>query len=145
MLSDAYLVFGISNFSDKLSLKETFKKRYFYDNGILNAFLFDPETKLLENMVAINLKRQYGEELYYYHKHIEVDFFMPQDKRAIQVSYSISDEKTLQREVNALHKLSEVYGVTRLEIITYDEERTIENKGITIQVTPAWKWLNYFL
>jgi len=36
-------------------------------NGILNLFLFQPETKLLENIIAINLYNKYGEELYYYH------------------------------------------------------------------------------
>lgn len=35
-------------------------------NGILNLFLFQPETKLLENIIAINLYNKYGEELYYY-------------------------------------------------------------------------------
>ena len=26
-------------------------------------------------------------------------------------------------------------------IITYDEEETIEKNGVTIEVTPVWKWL----
>ena len=33
-LSDSFLIFGVSNFSDKLSGEETFKKRYFFDNGL---------------------------------------------------------------------------------------------------------------
>jgi len=140
-LSDAYLVFGISNFSDKLSDKETFKKRYFFDNGLLNNFLFDPETKLLENLVAINLKQQYGSDVYFYNKNIEVDFFVPTAHRAIQVSYSIADAATKQREVRALLKLAEVYEVQQLEIITYDEEITIEENGVVIRVLPVWKWL----
>ena len=141
-LTDAYLVFGISNFSDKLSNKETFKKRYFYDNGLLNNFLFDPETKLLENMVAIDLKKKYGDELFFYHKNVEVDFFVPKERRAIQVSYGIVNESTRQREINALLKLSEVYRLDRLEIVTFDEETTsIQNGGITIQIIPVWKWL----
>ena len=141
-LTDAYLVFGISNFSDKLSNKETFKKRYFYDNGLLNNFLFDPETKLLENMVAIDLKKKYGDELFFYHKNVEVDFFVPKERRAIQVSYGIVNESTRQREINALLKLSEVYRLDRLEIVTFDEETiSIQNGGVTIQIIPVWKWL----
>ena len=140
-LSDSYLIFGISNFSDKLSEKETFKKRYFFDNGLLNNFLIDPETKLLENLVAIELRKKYGEELFYYKKNVEVDFFVPKEKLAIQASYSIHDDMTRKREVSALVKLAKKADVERLEIITYNEEGTIVEDGKTIRVVPIWKWL----
>jgi len=145
LLEDAYLVFGISNYSDKLSDKETFKKRYFFDNGLLNNFLFDPETKLLENIVAIALTKRYGDELFFYNKNIEVDFFIPSKKRAIQVSYSIADDATKQREIKALIKLSEVYSTKKMEIITWDEESTIQENDKTIEIIPVWKWLASFL
>jgi predicted AAA+ superfamily ATPase len=140
-LTDAYLVFGISNYSDTLSEKETFKKRYFFDNGLLNNFLFDPETKLLENLVAIDLKKKYGDDLFFYKKNIEVDFFIPKEGRAIQVSYSISDATTYQREITALLKLSKVYTLKKLEVVTFSEEKTLHENGATIQVIPIWKWL----
>ena len=140
-LTDAFLVFGISNFSDKLSEKETFKKRYFYDNGLLNIYLLDPETKLLENLIAIDLKKKYGDDLFFYHKNIEVDFFVPQERRAVQVSYSMANDTTRQREITALLKLSEFYGLDTLEIVTYDEESTVQQNGTTIRIFPAWKWL----
>ncbi|MDR1880625.1 MAG: ATP-binding protein, partial [Tannerellaceae bacterium] len=140
-LSDAYLIFGVSNYSDKLSDKETSKKRYFYDNGLLTIFLFDPETKLLENLVAIELKKRYKDELYFYHKNVEVDFFIPQAHRAIQVSYGMSGESTRQREVKALLKLSERYALERLEIVTWDEETIIHENSTVIHVIPAWKWV----
>ena len=125
-LSDAYLVFGISNFSEKLSDKETFKKRYYFDNGLLNNFLFDAETKLLENLVAINLKKIYGDDLFFYSKNIEVDFFIPKEQRAVQVSYSIADDITRQREIKALLKLSKFYNLEKFEIVTFDEETTLQ-------------------
>ncbi|MDR1938489.1 MAG: hypothetical protein LBQ73_08350 [Tannerellaceae bacterium] len=135
------LRFSISNYSDKLSDKETFKKRYFYDNGLLTIFLSDPEPKLLENLLAIALKKEYKDELYFYHKNIEVDFFIPQARRAIQVSYRMIDENTRQREVKALLKLSGTYALERLEIVTWDEETLIHEKEAVIQVIPIWKWL----
>ena len=141
LLSDAYLIFGISNFSDKLSNKETFKKRYFFDNGLLNNFLFNPETKLLENMVAIQLKKMYGDDLFFYNKNVEVDFFMPNNKRAVQASYSIQDDITRNREVKALLKLAEVYPLDKFEIVTWDEEFVINENGYEIAVVPIWKWL----
>jgi predicted AAA+ superfamily ATPase len=141
LLIDAYLVFGISNFSDKLSNKETFKKRYFFDNGLLNLFLFDPETKLLENLVAIELKKRYGDDLFFYQKNVEVDFFIPKERLAIQVSYRMDNDVTRQREITALLKLSEAYRLDRLEIVTFDEESTIEKGVVAIRVAPVWKWL----
>lgn len=140
-LADAYLIFGISNFSDKLSEKETFKKRYFFDNGLLNNFLFDPETKLLENMVAISLKKKYNDDLYFYNKNVEVDFFVPKQQRAIQVCYSLADEATKQREIKALMKLSEVYGTKNLEIVTWEEEAVFDGNGIPIKIVSILKWL----
>ncbi len=44
------------------------------DNGILSLFLMDPETSLLENLVAVTLKKRFGDDLYFYHRNIEVDF-----------------------------------------------------------------------
>ncbi|MDR2814333.1 MAG: ATP-binding protein [Prevotellaceae bacterium] len=143
-LEDACLVFGISNFSDKLSSKETLKKRYFWDNGLLNNFLFEPEAKLLENLVAITLKKRYGDELYYYNRNIEVDFFIPKAHSAVQVSYSIANAATLQREVKALVRLSERHALSKVEIVTWDEEATITEGGLTIQAIPVWKWLLAF-
>jgi len=140
-LTDAWLVFGISNYSDKLSEKERIKKRYFFDNGLLNNFLFEPETKLLENMVAIELKKKYGEDLFFYHKNVEVDFFIPQERRAIQVSYRMENDITRHREITALQKLAELYQLNRLEIVTLDEKSTIQVNHRTIQVIPIWSWI----
>lgn len=67
-LHESFLTFSISSFTDSIAERETIKKHYFYDNGILNLFLFQPETKLLENIVAIQLYKKYGEDLYYYNK-----------------------------------------------------------------------------
>jgi hypothetical protein len=140
-LTDSYLVFGVSNFSDKLSNKETFKKRYFFDNGLLNNFLFDPETKLLENIVAIHLKKKYGDDLYFYNKNVEVDFFIPKSGIAIQVTYDLSNDATRQREVKALLKITDVYVINKYQIITFDTEMQLKEKDIDIQVIPVWKWL----
>ncbi|MDR1631559.1 MAG: ATP-binding protein [Dysgonamonadaceae bacterium] len=138
---DAYLLFDISNFSDKFSEKETVKKRYFFDNGLLNLFLLDPNSRLLENLVAIELYKKYADRLFYYNRNIEVDFFVPDEKTAIQASYSINDEMTRNREVGALLKLAEVYPDTRLIIVTFNEDEIITEQEHHIEVVPIWKWL----
>lgn len=140
-LNDAYLIFSISNYSDKLSEKESIKKRYFFDNGLLNTFIIEPESKLLENQVAITLKKKYGDGLYYYNKNIEVDFYIPEVKTAIQVSYTLSQSDTREREIKALLKLSQVYPLDKLQIITWEEDSLIEEGGLSIEILPLWKWL----
>ena len=74
-------------------------------------------------------------------KKIEVDFYIPDEGMAIQVSYSIDDPITREREVRALYKMSEVFGLKKTFIITWDEERTISGNGLDIEVVPVWKWL----
>ena len=108
---------------------------------LLNLFLFQPETKLLENIVAIHLYKQYGEALFYYNKNVEVDFVVPDAGLAIQVSYSLRDEQTRNREVNALVSLSRFMNISTALIISKDQEETIEQDGISIKVIPVWKWL----
>ena len=49
---------------------------------------------------------------------------------------------TKQREIKALIKLSEVYDINNLEIVTWDEEDIVEiNTGIVIRILPIYKWL----
>ena len=61
-MNDVYLTFNIPNFTDSVVERMSSCKRYFYDNGLLSNFLINAETKLLENIVAINLIERYGKE-----------------------------------------------------------------------------------
>jgi predicted AAA+ superfamily ATPase len=140
-LKDAWLLFSMENFRAKLAEKESNKKYYFIDNGLLNLFLLDPLTSLLENQVAIQLRRLYGENVYFYHNGIEVDFFLPETSFAIQVSYSLRDVETREREVNALLQMAKHIEVKKMMIITKDEEETILESEREIEVVPVWKWL----
>lgn len=141
---DAWLINPVQNIASKLVEKETSPKYYFTDNGILNLFLLDGNTSLLENIVAINLLRKYGRDdaVYFYNQTIEVDFYIPEDHTAIQVCYNLDNgEGTLDREVKALLKMTEIVECDNLLIITRDTERTLEINGKTIEVIPVWKWL----
>ena len=123
-------------------MKETIKKHYFIDNGLLNIFLTDPETSLLENICAIHLYKQYGEELYYYNKDFEIDFYVPEKQMAIQVCYKLGDDETTKREVQALEKLNKAFALQELIIVSRDTEDIITlASGQTIRVVPVWKWL----
>jgi len=141
---DVWLISSIHNIASKLADKESTPKYYFNDNGILNLFLIDGQTLLLENLVATTLLRRYGREdaIFFYNKKIEVDFYLPDTTTAIQVCYSLDNtDGTFDREVGALVKLTKVLDCSRLMIITYSEERTIKIEGKIIEVIPIWKWL----
>jgi uncharacterized protein len=141
---DAWLINPIQNIAGKLVEKETAPKYYFTDNGLLNLFLLDGNTSLLENMVAINLLRKYGrnDAVYFYNKRIEVDFYVPDAGTAIQVCYDLDNSAgTFDREVKALIKIAEVLECRQLLTITRDTERILEMSGKKIKVIPVWKWL----
>jgi len=140
-MEETWLLFSLTNYAAKFAEKESAKKYYFRDNGILNLFLIDPETSLLENRVAVELKKLYGKEVYFYNKSVEVDFYVPQLDWLIQASYSIGNEETREREVSALLKVGKHVSAQRLTIITYNEEQTLQVNGKSIEVIPLWKWL----
>jgi predicted AAA+ superfamily ATPase len=140
-LQESWLIFSLENFASKLADKESNKKYYFIDNGILNLFLIDPQTSLLENLVAIQLRRLYGDELYFYNSGVEVDFYLPEMQLAVQACYSLNDVETYNREINALLQLAKRIEVKKMLIISKDEENIISENGVEIEVIPIWKWL----
>lgn len=140
-LHDAYVTFYIANFTNEDGEREGTKKRYFYDNGILNLFLYQPETKLLENLVAIKLYETYGDRLFFYRRNIEVDFVIPDANTAVQVCYKVSEPQTFEREISALVSLNGYKKFERNILITLDEETSIERETCKIEVLPIWKWL----
>lgn len=145
--TESWLLLPLRNYAGKLVDKETKPKYYFVDNGILSLLLVDPTATLLENMVALNLFRKYGhdpdnERVFFYGAAYEVDFYVPEDELAIQVSFAIGgDEITFEREVSALSKLPKVLPCKRRMVITYGEEYVLKDSHGEIEVVPCWKWL----
>ena len=140
-LRESWLILPFENLSARLSERESNKKYYFVDNGLLGLFLIDANTSLLENIVAISLRKQYEDNVFFYNKNIEVDFVVPDDGLAIQVAYSLADPTTEKRETDALMKFNAIMPMRQLIIITKDEEMVIEKDGTVINVLPVWKWL----
>ena len=140
-MEETWLIFSLTNYAAKFAEKESAKKYYFRDNGILNLFLIDPETSLLENKVAIELKKHFGDEVYFYNKSVEVDFYVPQHDWLIQVAYSLRDDDTREREISSLLKVAKHVAARQLTIVTYNEEQTYQVGDFSIEVIPLWKWL----
>ena len=143
---EAWLLMRLRNYAACLADKEGVCKYYFIDNGILNLFLMDKDSMLLENLVALQLFRKYGhdvdnERVFFYNDNFEVDFYIPEEDLAIQVCYSLRDEETLNREVDALKKLPKRLECRRRIILTFDEETSFTDQHGTIEVIPCWKWM----
>lgn len=140
---DSYLIFSLQNYAAKLVEKETSPKYYFMDTGLLGLMLLDYKTAQLENLVAVELIRRYGfENVYFFENNIEVDFYIPSENLAIQVSMQVLDDvDTLERETRAFVKLNQFIPDTKCLLVTNSEETKLNCDGIKIDVVPIWKWL----
>lgn len=142
-MNDSYLIFPLTNYAAKLLEKETSPKYYFMDTGLVGLMLLDCKSAQLENLVAIELIRRYGREnVFYFENNVEIDFYVPDEKLAIQVSLQILDcLDTRERETRAFVKLHNFIPDAKCLIITNSEEASFECDGIPISVLSAWKWL----
>lgn len=139
---ESWLTFSIQNEIARLSDKESTKKFYFIDNGLLNLFLFRDETSLLENLVAIELARRYGKDnVSYYNAGGEIDFVVSEAKIAIQVAYDLQDLETQARELPPLQKIKRTHPDWECLIITLDTTSEYIESGNTITAIPIWQWL----
>jgi predicted AAA+ superfamily ATPase len=142
----AFLLFTTKNYISKFTERESTPRYYFYDNGILNLFLINKDSLLLENIVATHLKRLCGNDLYYFKSSttgIDIDFYLPSLSTAIQVTYTLNP-LDFTRETKSFVTLSkdEQYSVKNYLIVTLeDDEKTLDIDGIKISVIPLYKYL----
>lgn len=126
------------------------KKIYSLDTGLSGAVSFafsEDQGRRLENLVFNALKRQY-KEIYFHKKIKECDFVIKEDLNitsAIQVTVSLADPDTKQRELQGLLEAMETYHLASGIILTLDTEEeeqvTHNNRTYQIQILPVWKWL----
>ncbi|WP_245599209.1 ATP-binding protein [Thermococcus nautili] len=146
---EAYLVFPLRKFSHNLrEIEKSIPKVYIIDSGLINAY--SPRSggsigRLMENAVFLELRRR-ERELYYFkdERGREVDFVVVEDgivSGLIQVSYSIDEPETFEREVSALMSASEKLDCDSLTIINWERDDTIEVEGKKVRLLPLWKFL----
>ena len=146
-ITESYLVSLVPFFSHSLKIQNQHpKKVYSIDTGLRNAvsFKFSEDVgRVAENLVFIELKRR-GKEAYYWKGKQEVDFVIKENlkpARLIQVSWDIENEKTKNREVNALLEGMNEFKLSEGLIITGDYSGEEEISGKTIKYVPLWRWL----
>lgn len=144
-LEDVYLFQELKIFSfSSRKIARSSPKYYSVDPTFarVNGFSFERnEGAFLENMVHNDLRKA-GYEMGYYQSNgtnkCEVDFVARKGGRnpmAIQVSLSIQDEKTLERELQGLIAVAEEFRIKDLFLITKsDVEREIRKGDRRIEV-----------
>ena len=146
-LCEAYLVYRVRLHTDSLAKRRTNPDKYYLvDVGMVRAMTAKHSADrghLLENMIFIHLRRLgYSLEYVLTKEKMEVDFLafhkVRRDYRLIQVSYDISKAETFERETNALAAAGKEMHIKDRLIITWDEERELDNG---IRIVPAWKFL----
>ncbi|OGW39516.1 MAG: hypothetical protein A2Y97_08145 [Nitrospirae bacterium RBG_13_39_12] len=148
-LSSVFLFFYIDLFS--YSVKQQIynpSKVYCIDTALSNAISFKFSKNMghiYENLVYIELKRR-NRDVYYWksRRGREVDFVVKKGlkiEEAIQVSVSLSDKSSKEREMRALMDAKEEIKSYSLIILTEDEEREENIGNMKINIIPLWKWL----
>ena len=146
-LEKSFFLFQVMYYSRNVKDQMQYpRKIYIIDNGFLKYLALRPgESRILENIVAVELKRR-GYEFFYWKsgKGEEIDFVLMENGIAtqlIQVSVDISQPDTRDREVRALRKGMKHFGKNKGLILTYEAEEIIQQNGYEIEVRPVWKWL----
>ena len=146
-LQDAYMLNLVSKYDTSIKKQlHNPKKVYGVDLGLMRQLSFqhsENQGRWLENLVFLALKRQ-AKTVYYHYNKGECDFVIKEKNsitQAIQVCWSLYDDKTKQREVKGLLDAMTAYQLKEGLILTEDEsdQLTIDHK--TINIMPVWLWL----
>lgn len=131
---DSYIIYQAKRFNVKgKQYLKTLEKYYMVDIGLRNAMLGSKSNAdvghILENVIYLELIRR-GYEVYIGKvDNVEVDFVARYEKgvKYIQVSASVRDENTLERELRPLQKITDHYPKC---IMTLDIDPEADYEGI---------------
>ncbi len=146
-LQDAYMLSLVPKYD--VSVKKQLhnpKKVFGIDLGLMRQLSFqhsEDHGRLLENVVYLQLKRQ-AKKVYYHHNKSECDFVIKEKNsitQAIQVCWSLYDDKTKQREVKGVLDAMTTYQLKEGLILTEDENDRISVDDKIINIMPVWLWL----
>jgi hypothetical protein len=146
-LEQAFLLFRLAplNYSLKAMTRSSYKI-YAGEVSFIHAAGFHLSEDLgqrIENLAYLHLART-NPEMYFYSGERECDFLIKTGssiQEAIQVSVTLADPKTRERELKGLSEAMEKFTIPKGYILTLDEEEEIEILGKMVRVIPLWKWL----
>lgn len=147
-VQEAYLGFVLEPFAQKMKERISLPKKFYTIDVALAQAVVRPSSpdlgKKLENLVFLELRRR-GREIFYFKsaKH-EVDFLIREGRAVtelIQVSWTLADEHTREREIQGLLFAAKKLKVKTLFVVTAFESETLETDSAKIHIVPAWQWL----
>jgi len=142
VLSEPFLIDNLYAYRTSFVHRQSKRKTYLADNSFiyLNRIAID-KSRLFENAVFHFLLRKYGKVHYYKTENAkEVDFLIVEPKQhLIQVSVSLQNASTKEREINSLLTAMNELNLSKAEIYTYNENETLEIQGKTIEIKAFWK------
>ena len=142
----SYLFFFVPKFSySHKSQIVNPKKIYCIDNGfvVTNAISFsDDYGRLLENMVFIQLRRQFT-DIYYFSEKKECDFVVFNKGKMVALYQVCSkmDQNNMEREVDGLFEAMQFFKVESASIITLNQKEIFQKNGKTMIVLPFQEWV----
>lgn len=150
-LRQTFMLIGIKKYAPKSKVRVTQEKMYAVDVAMMNqrenAFAGENLGWRLETVVLIQLLRkckQNGWDLYYLNERSgECDFIVCDGNnvlQAVQVSYDVSSDKALKRELNGLLLANRQTKCENLLLLTDHESADIEKDGHHITVRPVYEW-----
>ncbi len=145
-MENSWLVFTLNLYDFSVKRQQIApKKIYSIDSGLSNAvgFGFSPNTgKLLENLVFLGLRQQ-SKEIYYYTTPtgFEVDFYLPEKQQLVQVTQSLDNPTTRERELRALTEAVQSIKVKSALILSDSNEDEFEINGVPVEVRSSAEWL----
>ena len=146
-IQNTYLAFVVPQYHASLRTQMfSPKKIYLIDTALARSLGFrfsEDRGRMLENIVFIELLRRKQDVYYHKGKH-ECDFVIREGlavTHAVQVTVSLKQAETKQRELAGLQEAMEQYHLDKGLIITEDEDALVQRGNKTIQVVSIWKWL----
>ncbi len=145
-MENSWLVFTLNLYDFSVKRQQIApKKIYCIDSGLSNAVGFgsSPNTgKLLENLVFLALRQQ-EKEIYYCTTPggFEVDFYLPGQRRLVQVTQNLDNPATRERELRALADAIPSVKVETALILSDSNEAGFEIKGVPVEVRSTAEWL----
>ncbi len=146
-LEEAYLIISVKKFSPKpVEIEKSIRKYYSMDTGYIHAKGLSSSEDfglLMENLVAIELKRR-GYEFYYYllKDRNEIDFVIRENRKITEVIQVTYDEGEIRsREMANGIETAKQLGAKKLTIVTWYRDEKEMKGDVSIRFVPLWKWL----
>ena len=145
-MQNSWLIFMLNVYDYSVKRRQIApKKTYCIDTGISSAvgFGFSPNTgRLLENLVFLALRQKTSGIFYHLSPDgFEVDFYLPETRQLIQVTHSMENPSTHERELRALESAISTLKADSALILTSANEDGILVKGTRVDIRSTAEWL----